>query len=134
MKKLLILFFVFIVGIVGCANKTATKIIKQEYITIAQLKEKIEKKDTFMFVVSSRQCSHCNKLTAYLDKYEASGTIYKFEASTATQADIREITTMFPDLNSTPTTIVFENGTKKETIVGFEEAVMKNALTSFFNK
>lgn len=134
MKKIFILLFIFLVGVVGCTSKTTNKIIKQEYISIAQLKEKIDKKETFMFVVSSRQCSHCNKLTAYLDKYESAGTIYKFEASTATQVDIRELTTMFPELNSTPTTFVFENGAKKDTIVGFEESVMKNALTSFFNK
>lgn len=130
MKKLITLLLVFTFVLVGCgANQNA---IKQENITIAQIEEKIEKKETFAFVVASKTCSHCNALKAMLKEYKSDKTIYIFETTTASKEDIQKLLTRFPNIDSTPTTIFFENGVVKDTEVGYDKPSITAKLNSFF--
>lgn len=131
MKKLLILCFAMVFVFVGC-SQPSTKYLKQEDITVNKIEEKIKNKESFVFVVASKTCSHCNDLKDMLKTYESDKTIYVFETTTATQDDIKKLISRFPSLNSTPTTFFYKDGELKHTEVGYKKETIIAKLNEFF--
>lgn len=132
MKKILSVLLVLTFLIVGCSNNNSSNYIKQEYITLQQFEEKLDKKETFAFVVASRTCSHCKALKEMLKTYPSDKTIYLFEVQDASKEDISKLQTKYPSLNSTPTTFFFESGELKDTEVGYSKDSITAKLNKFF--
>lgn len=133
MKKILSVLLVLTFLIVGCSNNNnSSNYIKQEYITLQQFEEKLNKKETFAFVVASRTCSHCKALKEMLKTYPSDKTIYLFEVQDASKEDISKLQTKYPGLNSTPTTFFFESGELKDTEVGYSKDSITAKLNKFF--
>lgn len=132
MKKILSVLLVLTFLIVGCSNNNSSNYIKQEYITLQQFEEKLNKKETFAFVVASRTCSHCKALKEMLKTYPSDKTIYLFEVQDASKEDISKLQTKYPGLNSTPTTFFFEAGELKDTEVGYSKDSITAKLNKFF--
>lgn len=131
MKKLLLVCLTMVLVLVGCAQ-SSSKYIKQEGIVVNQIEEKIKNKETFVYVVSSKTCSHCNALKKMLETYESDKTIYIFETTTASQADVRKLISRYPDLKSTPTTFFYKNGELQHTEVGYKKENITSKLDEFF--
>lgn len=132
MKKLLFVMIAMLCIITGCQKQEGT--IKKEYINVAQIKEKISNKETFVFSISRVDCPHCQNQHKMLDAYHANGVFYIFEVSKASEAEIAELLKLYPTVNSTPTTFYYEKGELKETLVGFNKEKLKTLLEKVFKK
>lgn len=136
MKKIITLLLVVTFILVGC-TKTKENVkegIQQKYITLDELDKKIEAKDTFVFSVVSKTCSHCIEFKKYLERYKQNDTVYFLEASELTKDDLNRLFKKYPGITGTPTTFFYTEGKQNDTIFGYDEKTMEEKLNSFYKK
>ena len=95
-------------------NKDEFKNIKK--LNINELKEKIDKKDSFVLVISKDDCTHCIAYLPVLDKVGSQYGLTFYDISTTNLSDedktyLRNIA----NISGTPTTIFIEDGVEKNT-------------------
>ena len=111
MKKLRL--FIFILGIfmlfTGCDSSSYLK-----ELSYNELKNKMNAKETFFFVVVQDGCSHCAsftpKLEAVLNEYEVIG--YELNLSKMDEKEREELKSLF-NYDGTPTTIFIKDGSEE---------------------
>ena len=81
-------------------------------ISVKELKEKIDNKDTFILVVTKTDCSHCEAFKPVLKDVYKEYNITGYEINTANIAkeDENLYTDLVPNIEGTPTTVFFKNG------------------------
>ncbi len=92
-------------------NKNVTK------LSIADLKEKIDKQDSFILVITQDSCSHCHAFIPVLNKIGSKYNINFYEVSQTNLSD-EDYTYLknIANISGTPTTIFIENGKEKSTL------------------
>ena len=120
MKKLLISLLVLLVLLTGCAKEPKIK-GSVDRISAAELMEKIDNKETFIFYVGASYCEHCKLYREYLDadieNYPLH--IYFVEADGEENEDTFDgLMDYLPDLEYPPTTYYVKDGVPNEGYVG----------------
>ena len=104
--KVLILLLFSVLLLSGCSNDSYLK-----DLSFSELKNKIEAKEEFFFVVTQDGCSHCEAyvpvLTKTLNKYKITG--YNLNLSKLSESDNKEFEELFKT-EGTPTTIFVKDG------------------------
>lgn len=132
-KVLLLLGIIgLVLAIAGCGKKDEEKKAKDEspvtYVQPQNILEKIDKKETFVFVIGSKTCSACQnyKATSLKEMSEKDGVklpfidIYGIENKEKEFADIQKLIKdhLKDKFEATPTTYYMEKGKLKEAVVG----------------
>ena len=136
MKKIkYILIFVLCFSLFGCAQKQEP--YQEIDITAAELKEKIENKETFNFMVIRDNCEFCEALSEYVEQtkdehpgivlYVLDSTDYDFsrneeEMLVSNTEDGQYFLGLCPYFLYTPTIYCVENGTITTSAIGFNSA------------
>ena len=90
-------------------------------ITLSELQEKVNNKETFILVVTQEGCPHCESFKPVLQdvlvEYDTAG--YEIVQSKIDEKDKDAYTDIVPNVTGTPTTLFFKNG---------EEVTVSNRL------
>lgn len=112
MKKIIVglAILICLISLTGCAGKiTYTK------LSYSDLETKINNKETFVLVIGSSTCSNCVTFKETVE-YETNKPVEMFYIyiDELSEADYAKLYSKYA-VNSTPTTIFFENGSEKST-------------------
>ena len=109
-------------------NAMDDKLIK---INFSELEKKVNNKETFFFVITQTQCSHCAEYKPVLKEvlYEYDITAYELDEATLTKEEIGKLKDI-ANISGTPTTIFIENGTEKSTTSRIKGAAKKQDIIS----
>ena len=90
-------------------------------ISVKELKEKVDKNETFILVVTRTDCSHCEAFKPVLKDVFNEYNIIGYEINTANIAEEDQdlFTDIAPNVKGTPTTLFFKDG---------EETTVSNRL------
>ena len=85
-------------------------------LTLNELEEKINNKDTFILVITQTNCSHCQEYKPNLKKVLADYDVYAYEIEqdTITQEERKKLEKI-ASISGTPTTIFMIDGQEKTT-------------------
>lgn len=130
--KWLILFSVFVITLIIVAivfTDSEDKYIKE--ISLSELTEKIEKKDSFILFIKQTDCSHCKSFTPKFVSAlkENNLTSYALNITNLSEEDMKEYKKMF-DVEGTPTVLFYKDGNKN--IVRIDGDQDKDAIVSKF--
>ncbi len=109
MKKLKYILAIFVIAILftGCSSSKGSL----SSISYSSLKEKLENKETFFFVVVRQGCQFCEKFLPTVEdvvnEYDLEG--YSLDLSTLTQDELNEFDKDY-NVSGTPTTIFITDG------------------------
>ena len=97
------------------ANNSKVDYVKK--ITIAELKEKIDNKDSFILVITQDTCSHCKAYLPTLTKIgrEHNITFYDVSRTNLNEEDSTYLKNV-ANVEGTPTTIFIVDGAEKSTL------------------
>ena len=116
MKKKLFLLLICVLFLFGCKIKNNSEEGKIITLSYEELKEKIDKEESFILVVTRTDCSHCAiylpRLQKVLEEYKL--TAYKIEIDEWTDEETGSLKDIC-NVSGTPTTIFIENGEEKNT-------------------
>ena len=100
-------------------------------LSIKELKEKCENKESFILVISQTTCSHCAeykpRIKKVLAKYEITG--YYIEKDLLSEEETAELANI-ANINGTPTTVFIENGEEGSTTTRLIGAKSVEAIES----
>ncbi len=100
-------------------------------LSINELKEKCENKESFILVISQTTCSHCAeykpRIKKVLAKYEITG--YYIEKDLLSEEETAELANI-ANINGTPTTVFIENGEEESTTTRLVGAKSVEAIES----
>ncbi len=128
-KLFLITFLIVILGIslvIIFVNKDDSKL---NYISVSELQEKINNKESFMLVVSQTGCPHCEQ---YLPELESALKEYNFPAfvinlTNLNSEDAKTFSNMVK-VTGTPTSIFYKNGEETTSLNRINGSVSKSNL------
>ena len=124
MKKFKFLLLFLFVGIllVGCGSSSNLK-----SLSYSELKDKLENKEKFFFVVIRDGCSFCEafipRVEEVLDEYNIVG--YKLNISDMSEDEYKEFDEIW-DVSGTPTTIFIEDGSETSVMQRIDGSVSKD--------
>ena len=127
MKKIsrLLIVILLVLFSSSCGNS------KFKNLSYSELKEKMNNKDTFFFVVIKDGCQYCEKFVPIveevLDEYNIVG--YKLNYSDLSESDDEAFYSEY-GINSTPTTVFVKNGQEVSILQRIEGSVSKEKLIS----
>lgn len=111
MKKVLLV--IMILFLAGCSLKSG------EYteVSVSELKQKCENKDTFVLVLGSETCAWCQKYKTNMSKFikDYSIEIFYLDADKLTEEQYNKIKSKLGGTYSTPTTIFIRDGVETST-------------------
>ena len=86
-------------------------------ISISELKEKIDNKDSFILVITQDGCSHCQNYAPIIREIseEYNIKIYDLNLTNLTKDEKDELINI-ANVNGTPTTLFFKNGEEESTL------------------
>ena len=95
-------------------------------ISVSELQEKINNKDTFILVVTQTDCSHCEAYKPIVKDVFKEYNITGYELNTAkiAEKDKDLYTELVPNIKGTPTTVFFKDG-EETTVVNRIEGTVK---------
>lgn len=108
-------------------------------ITIEEMQEKIDKKESFAIMFSQPTCGACIELKALLDKYLPTHNVVMYDvslnAAEETQAEVdaklEVIHKTFPGLEHTPSVYYVEDGKMKNEIENGKDGVTEEKFDSW---
>ncbi len=104
----------FLVYKLAFGDTKETKIIP---LTVSELEQKINNKDTFMLVISQTGCSHCEQYLPELDRALSEVNLNAYELNiTGLNETNTNTLAKYVSYSGTPTTIFFTNGVEKTTL------------------
>jgi len=112
MKRILTLLFsvVLMMVMVGCSSKLST----YQEVSLDDLYQKLEKKDSFILTIGSADCSHCAsfqpKMETVIKIHQV--TVFYIDTSKLDKTEYRKLIQKL-NFTGTPTTMFFKDG--KET-------------------
>lgn len=121
MKKHLILVIISILlvglGILFFVLASDTSASHVKKLTISELKEKIDNKDSFILVITQDTCSHCKSYLPVINKIgkEYDITFYDISQTNLSNEDATYLKNI-ANISGTPTTVFIEEGEEKSTI------------------
>ena len=115
----LIIVLVVIILVAGIAFIFMSKNLKNDGVkslTINELREKIDNKDSFVLVITQDGCSHCQ---AYLPTIRGIANKYNVTFYDVSQTNLNDEDKTYlknvANIDGTPTTVFIENGEEKST-------------------
>lgn len=117
--KLLSLFLVLVLLVVGCEKKEDTDNTKVEYlkeISFDELKEKLDNKEDIIIEIVQTGCSNC---TSFSPRFESVLNEYKIQAYSLNISYLSDEGAEWLDeykVDGTPTVIFFEDGEETSTL------------------
>lgn len=143
MKKLMcVVACIMMLSLSACSNsyKRDTNPGQDVVISVAEMKKKIEHKDSFAIVFTQTTCTHCIAFHKMLDSYILYHNITLYEvvldeaSPSERKADLKTIQKTFPGMDQTPSLFYVKDGKKDDTIIGdigsdeFDKFVVKHQL------
>ncbi len=120
-------------ALTACAAK---KDFREEPVTMAELNEKIEKKESFKLLVERDNCPFCQELNDYVDetKKDHDGTVYVLDVTdfdfkrekeddltlVSENEDGKQFLALFPYFLYTPTIYTIEKGVVQQAAIGYD--------------
>ena len=113
-----------------------TKKMDETIITISfkELEKNLEKKETFILVITQKNCSHCAEYQPVLKEVLAENELvaYEIEQTSLTDAELAKLKDI-ASISGTPTTVFIEEGQEKSTATrikgaGHSKRAIKNRL------
>lgn len=126
MKRTLkcILGVLLVIGLVGCSSKKDRSDIEVEngglvVISAQEVMDKIDNKDTFVFILTQTGCSHCQQYEPHVVEVcqEKNIQIYQIIADKDDADSINELMERY-GIEYTPTTFVVDAGEIEDSFVG----------------
>lgn len=116
-KKSIIILGSILIVILGIILYFVLKPTKNYIIAISgqELLEKLEKKETFIMLVSQEGCSHCEEFKPILNRVLKENNKNAYEIEWKEIRNKEELNHLF-NINGTPTTIFINDGVEKTTI------------------
>jgi len=115
-KRYLCAFAAMLVILCGCGADSSEP-GRVETITIAQLKEKMDKQEDFALVFTMTWCGHCATFMDMLDGYLPDHNVVVYDLVVDNEADydkaLEELKPLFPDFTGTPDLYYVEQGNIK---------------------
>ena len=128
-KLYLIIILIVILGIVLVTHFVNKEDSKLNYISVSELQEKIDNKESFMLVVSQTGCPHCEQ---YLPELESALNEYDFKAFiinlTNLNSDDAKTFSNMVKVTGTPTSIFYKNGEETTSLNRINGSVSKSNL------
>lgn len=141
-KKFLTGLLVFVILLSGCSNDKYIRSNKQgtiSQITLNEMIEKMEKKETFSVAFTTSYCSYCamfyNVFNDYIKDHEV--TMYFIildEEKTSEQENIEIIHRYFPEFYTTPGIFYAENGKEKDYLDTYHLGISKEVIDEWVIK
>lgn len=141
-KKFLTGLLVFVILLSGCSNDKYIRSNKQgtiSQITLNEMIEKMEKKETFSVAFTTSYCSYCamfyNVFNDYIKDHEV--TMYFIildEETTNEQENIEIIHRYFPEFYTTPGIFYAENGKEKDYLDTYHLGISKEVIDEWVIK
>ena len=141
-KKFLTGLLVFVILLSGCSNDKYIRSNKQgtiSQITLNEMIEKMEKKETFSVAFTTSYCSYCamfyNVFNDYIKDHEV--TMYFIildEETTSEQENIKIIHRYFPEFYTTPGIFYAENGKEKDYLDTYHLGISKEVIDEWVIK
>lgn len=141
-KKFLTGLLVFVILLSGCSNDKYIRSNKQgtiSQITLNEMIEKMEKKETFSVAFTTSYCSYCamfyNVFNDYIKDHEV--TMYFIildEETTSEQENIEIIHRYFPEFYTTPGIFYAENGKEKDYLDTYHLGISKEVIDEWVVK
>lgn len=126
--KYLLIAFIGVILLSGCSKKNHIT-----DITLNELKNKIENKDTFALYVGNEGCPHCVSyrpvLETVLDEYNID--IYHLDNSLLTEDEVSEMKN-YINISGTPTVVFFTDGEEETTLNRITGEVSKEVTIQKF--
>lgn len=124
-----LLIFAMISSAITNAEKDKTLIS----ISFKELEKKIENKDTFILVLTQKQCSHCLEYKPVLKEvlYEYNLKAYELDQKTLTKKEKAKLKDI-ASITGTPTTVFISEGSETATATRIHGAASKGAIISRF--
>lgn len=117
----------------GCSSYTRdSEPGKVENITVTQMQEKIDKKESFIIVFTQIGCGACKEFKAMLDGYILSHnvTVYDVVLDEAPEEDrkseLETIRKTFPGMNATPSLYYVKDGKLENKVDTTKESITKD--------
>ena len=102
-------------------------------INFSELEKKIENKDTFILVITQKQCSHCAEYKPVLKDvlYEYNLKAYELDQKSLTNTEKAKLKDI-ASITGTPTTVFISEGSEIATATRIQGAANKGAIISRF--
>ncbi len=108
---ILILLIIIGISIFFIMNKDDSKLSNIMNISINELQNKYDNKETFIVVLTQTGCSHCEKYLPNLNKVLKDNNLTAFELNTTNLSDDEKATlARYISYSGTPTTVFIKNG------------------------
>lgn len=145
MKRMIYcLFTCFCLLIVSGCTKDAyardTTPGKLEKITVEEMQQKVEAKETFVVVFTQSWCGHCKAFVEMLDDYLPTHNVTVYDV-VLDEDPIKEQTVKldmirktFPDMNATPALYYVVDGVQKDELVPDDDGITKKAFDTWVQK
>lgn len=124
-------FLIFAMVSEGMTNAAKDKTLIS--ISFNELQKKIEKKDTFILVLTQKQCSHCAEYKPVLKEvlYEYDLKAYELDQKTLTKTEKAKLKDI-ASITGTPTTVFISEGSEIATATRIHGATSKGTIISRF--
>jgi predicted bacteriocin transport accessory protein len=124
-------FLIFAMVSEGMTNAAKDKTLIS--ISFNELQKKIEKKDTFILVLTQKQCSHCAEYKPVLKEvlYEYDLKAYELDQKTLTKTEKAKLKDI-ASITGTPTTVFISEGSEIATATRIHGAASKGTIISRF--
>ena len=124
-------FLIFAMVSEGITNAAKDKTLIS--ISFNELQKKIEKKDTFILVLTQKQCSHCAEYKPVLKEvlYEYNLKAYELDQKTLTKTEKAKLKDI-ASITGTPTTVFISEGSEIATATRIHGAASKGTIISRF--
>lgn len=143
MRKIMIIAILFMMS--GCASGSYVRDMtdgRASEITLEEMQEKLDKKDTFVVAFTTSMCGYCQDFEKMLDSYLPTHNVDPFiivlDKENRTAIENRKIiNNEFPEFDTTPGVFYVENGENKSYLpnerdgvneVAFDKWVQENRI------
>ena len=124
-------FLIFAMVSEGMTNAAKDKTLIS--ISFNELEKKIEKKESFILVITQKQCSHCAEYKPILKEvlYEYDLEAFELDQKTLTKKEKAKLKDI-ASITGTPTTVFISEGSEIATATRIHGAASKGAIISRF--
>lgn len=111
--------------------KRSTKEGKVEKITVAQMQEKLDKKQSFPIVFTQTTCGGCKDFKKMLDEYLKTHQVVVYDVildeapEENRQAELQQIRETFPGMNETPSLYLIKDGKLNNQLKSDKDGISK---------
>lgn len=145
MRKIIRLFGIFACTLLllsGCSSKYErdSEPGRIETITVAQMQEMIERKESFAIVFTQTTCSHCIEFKEMLDGYLLNHHVVLYDVvldeapQSQRQSDLSKIRETFEGMNETPSLYYVEDGEMEDQLENGEDGLTREKFDNWVQR